>query len=120
MVSYFYWFKEFEMAKFVGMSCRSKVEFIKDWDYQVHSLENKTELLNLFKEVGCELPSIPKEIYKEEPEKYVSEKLNNPSVMAEKCQELLDGGLLLGNLVEQIIWIKELSDKGYYIMYGEI
>lgn len=119
----FHWFKEFKIETHEipiswGISnFDSFVKFVGDCDSTSHSYGNRTKLQNVFKEVEIMIPNIPNEITCEEPEKYVQNLLIKPSIMSQKCKELLNSELDLKDMEDRIIWIKELSDKGYYVAY---
>lgn len=119
----FHWFKEFkiethEIPVSWGISnFDSSVEFVGDCDSTSYSYGNRTKLQNIFKEVDIMIPNIPDKISCEEPERYVQNLLIEPSMMSQKCQELLDSELDLKDMEDRIIWIKGLSDQGYYVAY---
>lgn len=119
----FHWFKEYEIEKhehpmsWVNSYYDSSVNFVGDCGSASHSYGNRTKLENIFKEVGIMIPNIPDEMFDEEPEKYIQSLLIDPSLISQKCQELLDSDLDLRGMEKRITWIKELSDKGYYVAY---
>lgn len=119
----FHWFKDYKIETHeIPMTWNvsnynSSVEFVGDCDSTSHSYGNRTKLQNLFKKVDITIPNIPDEISCEEPEKYIQNLLVEPSVMSKKCKELLDSDLNLNNMEDRIVWIKELSDQGYYVAY---
>lgn len=119
----FHWFKEYEIEKhehpmsWVNSSYNSSISFIGDCDSTSHSYGNRTKLENLFEEVNITIPNIPDEIFDDEPEKYIQSLLVDPVLMSQKCQELLNSNLDLKDMRDRITWIKELSDKGYYVAY---
>ena len=121
----FHWFKEYEieiekieLPMLWGNShYSSSVKFIGDCGSSSHSYGNRTKLENLFEKVGIMIPNIPDEIFDDEPEKYIQNLLIEPALISKKCQELLNSNFDLKKLEDRIIWIKELSDKGYYVAY---
>lgn len=119
----FHWFKEYEIEKhehpisWVNSYYSSSINFRGDCDSTSHSYSNRTKLENLFEEVNIIIPNIPDEIFDDESEKNIQSLLVDPSLMSKKCQELLDSDLDLKDMEDRITWIKDLSDKGYYVAY---
>lgn len=121
----FHWFKKYEIEQYENPmswidSCyNSSINFVGDCGSISHAYGNRTKLVNLFEKVGIVMPNIPDEMFGDKPEneKYIQSLLIKPSVMSQKCQELLDSDLDLKDMEDRIKWIKELSDKGYYVAY---
>lgn len=118
----FRWFKNFEVEKiehpmWAGSYYDCSFKCVGDWDCTSHSYGNRSILQDLFEQIGGKIPTLPDSISDDEPEKYIQSLLIEPSEMSKKCQELLDSDLYLEDMEDRIGWIKELSDKGYYVAY---
>ena len=119
----FHWFKEYKIRKdelliSFGIPVYDYyIEYIGDCGSTSHSYGNRSKLQDLFEKVHCMIPVIPNEICDEEPDKYIKEILVEPVKISQKCQELLDSDFYLEDMEERIRWIKDLSDKGYYVAY---
>lgn len=108
----FIWFKTFEMQN-------GSVNYTGDWDYIRHSRSIKEILERVFEQVGITLPTIPRDSKEEDVKMYVLSLLIEPAKMSRKCQELLDDDLDLEGMEQNIAWLRELSNQGYYIAYEE-
>ena len=118
----FRWFKNFEIEKieYPMWACSyydCSFMCVGDWDCTSHSYGNRSILQDLFEQIGGKIPTLPDSISDDEPEKYIQSLLIEPSEMSKKCQELFDSDLYLEDMEDRIGWIKELSDKGYYVAY---
>lgn len=114
----FNWFKGYEIIEVkVDTGWYENIEYgIKylDCDDTSHGYGNRTKLQNIFKKyIGIEIPTISG---------YWSTKpdinLIEPSTMSSYCEKLLSNKEYeLEDMEDRIQWIKELSDKGYYVSY---
>lgn len=95
------------------------VNYTGDWDYIRHSRSIKEILEKVFAQVGVTLPTIPRDSREEDAKMYVLRLLTEPSIMSRKCQELLDSDLDLEGMEQNIAWLRELSNQGYYLVYEE-
>lgn len=122
----FYWFKEYNIGKcenptlWIGSHYIAYINFIGEWGSTSFSTGNKRKINDLLNKVDCEIPSIPDEIFDDKPEKYVQNLLVNPSVMSNKCKELLNSKLNLCGMDNRMTWIKNLSDNGHYVAYEKL
>lgn len=108
----FIWFRTFEMQN-------GSVNYTGDWDYIRCSRSIKEILERVFEQVGVTLPTIPRDIEEKDAEKYVRGLLIEPAEMSRKCQELLNDELDLEGMEQNIAWLRELSDQGYYLVYED-
>lgn len=118
----FNWFKDYKIIKnIISYGFCEEIEYNIEYlngDSTSHSYGNRTKLQNIFnKYLNVEIPTIHDYGYTEN--YYEKLELIYPSKMSKLCTTLLNNKdkCDLEDMEDRIIWIKELSDKGYYVSY---
>ena len=103
-------FNYFKKYKIMNVGYGNYIEYI-DGDSVSHGYGNRIKLQNVFREcLNIEIPTIE--------DTYIDD-LIEPSQMSIYCSELLNNKKYdLKGMEHRIIWIKELSDEGYYVSYN--
>ena len=114
----FNWFKDYKIIEQVDnvgwfQYVEYKIEYL-DYDKTSHSYGNRSKLQDIFNSyLGIQIPTIMS-YYSDIPEL----NLIKPKTMYDYCNKLLsDCSYDLEGMEDRIKWIKELSDKGYYVSY---
>jgi hypothetical protein len=90
-----------------------RIEYL-DGDSTSHGYGNRTKLQDIFRKyLNIEIPTISG-YWSYKPDLNLIE----PTIMSELCNKLLENKEYdLEDMEDRILWIKELSDKGYYVSY---
>ncbi len=118
----FNWFKDYKIIKIENPISWFESSYIYSIEYlngdsTSHGYGNRTKLQNLFELVGKSIPTINDEIFCDDVEDYIKNRLIQPAEMSRICDELLNSEFNLLDMEDRIKWIKELSDEGYYVTY---
>lgn len=113
----FNWFKNYKIIEHeicyggLGKDVEYGIEYL-DGDSTSHSYGNRSKLQDIFRKyLNVEIPTIDDYDYKEI-------ELIEPCIMSNLCTKLLENKEYdLEAMEDRIQWIKELSDKGYYVSY---
>lgn len=120
----FKWFKSFSVIE------HDSTGWFQDNYYEVrflggdstsHSYGNRSLLQDLFEtHLGIQIPTDTYDFFYENPTEFYNNLLIKPSEMSKYCKTILDysnHGVNLYGMEDRILWIKSLSDQGFYVMY---